>query len=149
QRQLGNTIKASTNANTNSIKTSVAVNTNNIQSSATPESNTVEEDNKAILLKLLDQLNNMSQQNIQANSRAQVSPRDPLLAILKSLGFTPKKDVPVNQLHKAVISELKQLVSTTLSRIQTLQLRTLAQGVNDIATTLLPTVELSLRVNDN
>lgn len=149
KNKIANTIKTSANVNAGSVKTNLPINSNNIQSATAREANTVEDDNKAILLKLLDQLNNLSQQNIQANVRAQASLRDPLLAILKSLGIRPQKDTATHQLQKNLITELKHLVSTTLSRIQTLQLRTLAQGTNDIATALLPTIELSLRVNDN
>lgn len=142
-RSLMSTIAATTSTTTSPPKPGSPT-----PAGAASEPAILEEDNKAILLKLLDQLNNASQQSNQLNTRQQLALRDPLLAILKSLGINVQKETPVKQLHTEAINELKQLVSITLSRIQSLQLRALAQGAGDIASNLLPGIELSLRVNE-
>lgn len=113
------------------------------------EDSLFEKDNKAILLRLLEQLSSGTTANDNSRQNTQRALHDPLIAVLRSLGLKPQNDNSTQNLQRELTNELKQLVNSTLARIQTLQLRSLNQALSEFSPALLPAVELSIRVNDN
>ena len=120
----------------------------------TPVKKTLQADSKSLLLALnkeLEQIeariiNNIQPSRYQAEVKAAA---DPLVAILKSLGFSVGKQKNLENSQHAALQQTRQLVNSALSRVQSLQLRAMGQAIGENLPGPGAQLELAMRVNDN
>lgn len=114
-------------------------------------------DNKALFLALDEELARL--QTMPTITRIPGTPNtrvntDPLMAILKSLGLNAgpakaDKFFHPQQFRSEIAQQIRTRVQSALARIGSLQLRYLSQSMNENLPNASPTIELSMRVQDN